>query len=79
MKTLVTFIPDNLIHALGWTIFHSIWQGMIIGLILFLVFRYRRNISSQTRYLLGVFALAAIFFFIPAYIYYCIPSPTFSS
>jgi len=60
MKTLVTFIPDNLIHALGWTIFHSIWQGMIIGLILFLVFRYRRNISSQTRYLLGVFALAAI-------------------
>jgi len=60
MKTLVTFIPDNLIHALGWTIFHSLWQGMIIGLILFLVFRYRRNISSQTRYLLGVFALAAI-------------------
>jgi bla regulator protein BlaR1 len=61
MKTLVTFIPDNVIHALGWTIFHSVWQGMIIGLILFLIFRYRRNISSQTRYLLGVFALAAIF------------------
>jgi bla regulator protein BlaR1 len=61
MKTLVTFIPDNVIHALGWTIFHSVWQGMIIGLILYLIFRYRRNISSQTRYLLGVFALAAIF------------------
>jgi len=60
MKILVTFIPDNLIHALGWTIFHSVWQGMIIGLILFLIFIYRRNISSQTRYLLGVFALAAI-------------------
>jgi len=61
MRTLATFFPDNVIHALGWTIFHSIWQGLIIGFILFLIFRYRRNISSQTKYLMGVFALAAIF------------------
>lgn len=60
MRTLASFIPDNIINALGWTIFHSLWQGLIIGLILLLIFKYRRDISSQTRYLLGVFALAAI-------------------
>ena len=61
MKTLVTFIPDNVINALGWTIFHSLWQGLIIGLILFMIFKFRPNISSQARYVMGVFALAAIF------------------
>ncbi|MCK4855982.1 MAG: M56 family metallopeptidase, partial [Bacteroidales bacterium] len=61
MRILATFIPENIINALGWTIFHSLWQGLIIGLIVFFIFKYRRNISSQTRYLLGVFALAAIF------------------
>ena len=61
MRTLVTFIPDNVINALGWTIFHSLWQGLIIGLILFMIFKFRPNISSQARYVMGVFALAAIF------------------
>ncbi|MCK5461562.1 MAG: M56 family metallopeptidase, partial [Bacteroidales bacterium] len=61
MRILATFIPENIINALGWTIFHSLWQGLIIGLIVFFIFKYHRNISSQTRYLLGVFALAAIF------------------
>lgn len=61
MRTLASFIPDNIINALGWTIFHSLWQGLIIGLILLLIFKYRRGISSQTKYLLGIFAMAAIF------------------
>jgi len=61
MKILAIFIPDDIVYALGWTIFHSLWQGMIIGLILLLIFKFRRDISSQVRYLLGVFALAAIF------------------
>ncbi len=62
MKSLATIIPDNVINALGWTIFHSLWQGLIIGLILLMIFKFRSNISSQARYVLGVFALAAIFF-----------------
>lgn len=61
MKAILTVIPDNIVDALGWTIFHSIWQGMIIGLILMLIVRFRRNLSSQSRYLLGVLSLAAIF------------------
>jgi len=60
MKNLSTFIPENLINAFGWTIFHSLWQGLLIGLIVFLIYKYRRNLSSQTRYLLGILALAAI-------------------
>lgn len=61
MKNLANFIPENLINALGWTIFHSFWQGLVIGLIVFLLYKYRRNLSSQTRYLLGILALTAIF------------------
>ena len=61
MKNLANFIPENLINALGWTIFHSFWQGLVIGLIVFLIYKYRRNLSSQTRYLLGILALTAIF------------------
>jgi bla regulator protein BlaR1 len=61
MNTLLTFVPEKFVNALGWTIFHSLWQGMIIGIILFLIFKFRRNLSSQARYLLGVFTLAAIF------------------
>ncbi len=60
MKILVIFIPDHIVDALGWTIFHSLWQGMIIGLILMLIYKFRPNISSQARYILGVIALAAI-------------------
>jgi bla regulator protein BlaR1 len=61
MKTLLTYVPDYFVNALGWTIFHSLWQGLAIGIILLLIFKSRRNISSQAGYLLGVFALAAIF------------------
>ncbi len=60
MKILITFIPENIVNALGWTIFHSLWQGFIIGIILFLIFRLRRNIPPQLKYLLGIFALVAI-------------------
>jgi hypothetical protein len=60
MNILPNIIPDHMVHALGWTIFHSLWQGLIIGLILYIILRIRPNISSQARYLLGVFALAAI-------------------
>jgi beta-lactamase regulating signal transducer with metallopeptidase domain len=62
MKSIHAFIPGNVIDALGWTIFHSVWQGMIIGLILVLILRLRRNLSPEARYLLGVLSLAAIFF-----------------
>jgi bla regulator protein BlaR1 len=61
MRILAIIIPEPVINALGWTIFHSLWQGMIVGLILLLIFKFRRDISPQARYLLGVFALAAIF------------------
>ena len=60
MNFLATFIPEHLAKALGWTIFHSLWQGLIIGLILYVILRIRPNISSQARYIMGVFALAAI-------------------
>jgi beta-lactamase regulating signal transducer with metallopeptidase domain len=61
MKSIFACIPDNVIDAMGWTIFHSVWQGLIIGLIMLLILRLRRNLSSQSRYLLGVLSLAAIF------------------
>ena len=32
MNNLSTYLPDSLINALGWTIIHSLWQGLVIGL-----------------------------------------------
>jgi beta-lactamase regulating signal transducer with metallopeptidase domain len=61
MNNWLTFMPDHFVNALGWMIFHSIWQGLIIGLIVSLIYKCCRNISPQARYLVGVFALASIF------------------
>jgi beta-lactamase regulating signal transducer with metallopeptidase domain len=43
-------ISEHLIQALGWTIIHSIWQGAIIALILFLILPMIRHKEAHIRY-----------------------------
>jgi bla regulator protein blaR1 len=59
MKKLFEIIPFNLSSALGWTLIHSIWQGIAIVLI-FSVLHYVFKPSS-TRYWLGIGALGLQF------------------
>ena len=49
MKNFIEF-PQNLIDVLGWTVFHSIWQGAIIGLVFYLLLTTQNFESSRTRF-----------------------------
>ena len=59
MKKLFNIFNENLTSALGWTLIHSIWQGIAIVLI-FSVLHYVFK-SSSTRYRLGIGALTSQF------------------
>jgi len=49
VKNFIEF-PQNLIDVLGWTVFHSIWQGAIIGLVFYLLLTTQNFESSRTRF-----------------------------
>ena len=46
-----------LIHAVGWSLLHFVWEGAIIGLLLASALRLLRNRSSQLRYVAACCAL----------------------
>src|SRR5580704_15722235 len=47
-----------LMHALGWTLLHFLWEGAIIAVLLSLVLRVLSHHSSQLRYAVACCALA---------------------
>lgn len=53
-------ISDSLTDALGWTIIHSLWQGLVIGLIAYMVLRIWKRHNPQFKYMVGLLALVAI-------------------
>ncbi|WP_394992323.1 M56 family metallopeptidase [Emticicia sp.] len=59
MKKLFEIIPSNLSSALGWTLIHSIWQGIAIVLIFSILYYFSK--PSSTRYWLGLGALGLQF------------------
>lgn len=60
MNTITRFMTDDIIHAAGWTLLHSIWQGMAIALLLALALLALRRRSPQVRYLAGLAAMGAL-------------------
>ena len=65
---LVNFLPENWLHALGATLFHSLWQGVILALLAGLVMFTTRKASAAMRYnlltvCLGLFVVAIAFTF----------------
>lgn len=59
MKKLLEIIPSNMSSALGWTLVHSVWQGIAILLIFSILFYFFK--PSVTRYWLGLGALGLQF------------------
>ncbi|NRA51691.1 MAG: M56 family metallopeptidase [Phaeodactylibacter sp.] len=57
MSTTLDFIADPLVYALGWAVVHSLWQAMLIALLLAgsMILAQRR--SARFRYGLAVSAL----------------------
>lgn len=72
MNAITQLLGDGVIRAIGWTLLHSLWQGMIIALALAFVMLAMRRQSSNARYLAGLSALGllmitAIFTFFKIY------------
>lgn len=60
MNTLDQFFQSDIVHALGWTILHSFWQGLLIVILLTIGLVVLRRHSSRLRYLAGYLALLSL-------------------
>jgi beta-lactamase regulating signal transducer with metallopeptidase domain len=54
------FFDAEWIQALGWTLLHSLWQGVIIALLLATVLLIFRKQSANSRYLFGILGLSGL-------------------
>ncbi len=61
MDFIQQLISDQIINALGWTVIHSIWQGLLLAIILYFLLYLFRNKSAQWKYLLANVFLMGIF------------------
>ncbi|MGV3538936.1 MAG: M56 family metallopeptidase [Rufibacter sp.] len=53
-------LPQEVMHALGWTLLHSIWQGALIALLLAALLGLMHRHSAATRYHVAWAGLAAL-------------------
>ena len=61
MTTWNDWISDKLLHALGWTLVHSIWQLLLVAGVLWLALKLARKASPALTYGMGVAALLLSF------------------
>ena len=54
---------DVLIQTVGWVLLHSLWQGLIIYLLLLMIRRILPSLSSSAKYILGTGSLALMLAF----------------
>ncbi|MCK8492055.1 M48 family metalloprotease [Spirosoma sp. RP8] len=59
MNTITYPLSSPVMYALGWTLFHALWQGFALVLSTALVLHLFRRQSSAARYRIGVLALLA--------------------
>ena len=57
MTTLMQFSGQSMVHALGWTLLHFLWQGAVIALLLWCVLGLLGGRSPKVRYLVACCAL----------------------
>lgn len=57
MSLLNNFFPQEIISSIGWTLFHSLWQGGIIAVILYITLYLVRNKSANLKVLLSTASL----------------------
>ncbi|MCF8398916.1 MAG: M56 family metallopeptidase [Bacteroidales bacterium] len=72
MESILDLLPEGLMEAIAWTLLHSLWQGLVIALMLVLVLLILRKAVSLKRYyfLITAFVLflaGSIFTFLQCY------------
>jgi bla regulator protein blaR1 len=58
MNFATMILPQQTVEALGWTLFHSLWQGALAALAFAVVLYFSRRSSARLRYGLGLAVLA---------------------
>ncbi|MCF8361620.1 MAG: M48 family metalloprotease [Prolixibacteraceae bacterium] len=53
MNALFNFISPEFVEAFGWTIIHSLWQGILVAGAIIVVFSFMHRNSAQVKYLIG--------------------------
>jgi len=61
MEFLYQFVSEDLTYALGWTVIHSLWQAMIIGVVVAFAIMYLKNRSAKVRYEVATFSQFMVF------------------
>lgn len=51
---------STLVHQIGWSLIHSLWQDVLIGLLLAAIFKLLSRAKPQSRYFIACVALAAM-------------------
>ena len=59
MNLLTEWIPEHLLYAIGWTLVHSLWQLLAIGILLWIGLKIATNKSAAFKYNLGLLALGS--------------------
>ncbi len=57
----ITFIPQELVNAIGSTLIHSLWQGLVLAAVTGLIVVFTRKHQPTTRYKLLIGAMAIFF------------------
>src|SRR5436305_14922269 len=52
-----SFLNEPLVQRLGWTLVHTLWQGVVLAAALALVLRLLRGAPSHVRYAAGCTAM----------------------
>ena len=58
MQITQQLFSENAISALGWTLVHALWQGVLTAIVLGILLVIMYRFSSRTRYFITVLALA---------------------
>ncbi len=61
MNFIYEFISARIVNAIGWTILHSLWQGVILAIILMALLYTMGNYNSKIRYALSVAFMITFF------------------
>lgn len=60
MNIAAILLPQRMVEALGWTLFHALWQGALAALGFAAVLYFSRRYSARLRYGLGLATLALV-------------------
>lgn len=58
---ILDLVSSQIVSTIGWTIVHSLWQGILISLLLSLILVFIDKKNSRLRYTISYFALIFLF------------------